>query len=139
MVLVDGAGIPLGVHLSAANRAEVHLAEATLAQVAVPRAGPGRPRQKPERVIADRAYDSRGLWERLGARGIDLIAPHLRHRKSRFQDGRKLRRYRRRWHVERTVAWLLSFRRLLVRWEHRIELYHAFLCLACALIVLRQF
>lgn len=139
MVLVDGAGIPLGVHLSSAQRAEVHLAEPTLAQVAVPRAGPGRPKQKPQRIIADRGYDSRALWQRLGTRGIDLIVPHLRHRRHRFQDGRKLRRYRRRWIIERTIGWLLSFRRLTVRYERRLDLYHAFLCLACVIITLRQF
>jgi transposase len=139
MVLVDGAGVPLGVHLSPANINEVALAEATLAAVAVPRHGPGRPKQKPRRVIADRGYDSRGLWQRLRQRGIDLIAPHLRTRQQRFQDGRKLRRYRRRWIIERTNAWLLSFRRLMVRHERRLELYGAFLHLACALIALRQF
>ncbi len=139
MVLVDGAGVPLGVHLSPANINEVALAEATLAEVAVPRQGPGRPKQKPRRVIADRGYDSRGLWQRLRQRGIDLIAPHLRTRRQRFQDGRKLRRYRRRWIIERTNAWLLSFRRLMVRHERRLELYRAFLHLACALIALRQF
>jgi len=139
MVLVDGTGIPLGVHLSPANRAEVELAEPTLAQVAVPRGGPGRPKQKPARLIADKGYDSRGLWERLGRRGIDLIVPHLSTRRHRFQDGRKLRRYRRRWIIERTISWLLSFRRLTVRYEHRLELYHAFVLIACMLVTLRKF
>jgi transposase len=139
MVLVDGAGLPLGVHLSAANRAEVQLAEPTLAQVAVPRGGPGRPKQKPARLIADRGYDSHGLWQRLGHRGIDLIAPHLSTRQHHFQDGRKLRRYRRRWIIERTISWLLSFRRLTVRYEHRLEHYHAFVLLACIVITLRRF
>lgn len=139
MVLVDGAGLPLGVHLSPAHRAEVQLAEPTLAQVAVPRAGPGRPKPKPARLIADRGYDSRGLWHRLRQRGIDLIVPHLRTRRHRFQDGRKLRRYRRRWIIERTISWLLSFRRLTVRYEHRLELYHAFVVLACIVITLRRF
>lgn len=139
MVLVDGQGLPRGVHLSPANINEVQLAEATLAQVVVPRHGPGRPKQKPCRLIADRGYDSRGLWQRLRQRGIDLIALHRRHCRHRYQDGRKLRRYRRRWIIERTNAWLLSFRRLMVRHEHRLELYGAFLHLACALIVLRQF
>ena len=78
MVLVDGTGLPLGIHLSAANINEVQLAEATLATVAVPRAGPGRPRQNPERIIADRGYDSRPLWGRFKRRGIQLIVPHLR-------------------------------------------------------------
>jgi transposase len=133
MVLVDGAGVPLGVHLSSANLAECKLAEATLEQVAKPQ------RQKLKRIIADRGYDSRDLHERMAIRGIDLLAPHLRTRTNRFQDGRKLRRYRRRWIIERTNAWLFNFRRLVVRYERRIETFRAFLYLACALIALRQF
>lgn len=121
------------------DRAECHLAEATLATVAVPRAGPGRPTQKPARIVADRGYDSRALWDRLRQRGIDLIVPHLRTRTVRYQDGRKLRRYRRRWIIERTNAWLLNFRRLTVRYDHKLEHYRAFVHLACSLITLRQF
>jgi transposase len=88
--------------------------------------------------VADRGYDSRALWLRLKRRGIELIAPHLRTRRHRFQDGRKLRRYRRRWIVERTNGWLLSFRRLTVRYEHKLELFTTFVHIACALIVLRR-
>jgi transposase len=139
MVLVDGQGIPLGVHLSPANLAESQLAEATLAQVAVPRAGRGRPKQKPTRIIADKGYDSRALWLRLKRRGIQLIAPHLSTRKHRFQDGRSLRRYKRRWLVERTNAWLHNFRRLVTRYDNKLEHYRAFLYAACMLITLRQF
>jgi transposase len=139
MVLVDGQGIPLGVHLSPANLAESHLAEATLAQGAVPRAGRGCPRQKPRRIIADKGYDSRPLWTRLKRRGIQLIAPHLSTRVHRYQDGRCLKRYRRRWIVERTNAWLHNFRRLVTRYENKIEHYRAFLYAACMLITLRQF
>jgi transposase len=73
----------------------------------------GRPRQKPLRVIAVRAYDGDPLRERLAARGIELVPPHRGNRsKPRTQDGRALPRYRRRWKVERTLAWLGSFRRL---------------------------
>jgi transposase len=127
------------VQLSPANRAESQLAEETLAQVAVPRAGPGRPKQKPERIVADRGYDSRKLWERLKRRGIQLIAPHIKTRKHRFQDGRCLRRYRHRWKSERTNAWLFNFRRLVTRYENKLEHYRAFLYAACMLITLRQF
>ena len=74
MVLVDGGGLPLGVRLESASPGEVTLAEATLAEVKVPRPK-GRPRSKPKRVIADRAYDSDPLRERLKKRGIDLIVP----------------------------------------------------------------
>jgi transposase len=139
MVLVDGKGIPLGVHLSSANRAEVHLAETTLDQVAVPRGGPGRPRKKPRRIVADKGYDCRGLHLRMKRKGILFIAPHLSNRKNQFQDGRHLRRYKRRWIVERTIAWLFNFRRLTVRYERKVELFQAFLFMACAIIALRQF
>jgi transposase len=139
MVLVDGKGVPLGVHLSPANLAESHLAEETLAQVAVPRRGPGRPKQKPQRIIADRGYDSRPLWLRLKQRGIQLIVPHLSNRVHRYQDGRTLRRYRRRWIIERTNAWLHNFRHLVTRYDNKIEHYRAFLYAACMLITLRQF
>ena len=139
MVVVDGQGIPLGNLLDAASPAEVTLLEPTLETIAVPRHGPGRPRKKPERVIYDKACDSDPLRQRLAKRGIELICPHRRHRvKPPLQDGRKLRRYRRRWKVERTFAWLGNFRRLLVRWEVHITMYQAFFHVACLLITLRQ-
>src|SRR3989441_12755478 len=99
MVLVDGQGLPLGVRLESAPPSEVKLAEATLAAVRVPRPK-GRPRQKPERVIADRGYDSDPLRQRLQKRGIELIAPYRKNNQERrYEDGRKLRRYQRRWIV----------------------------------------
>ncbi len=139
MMVVDGQGVPLGIHLASASPAEVKLLEPTLSTIAVPRVGPGRPRQKPKRLIVDKAYDSDPLRSRLARRGIDLIAPHRRNRKKgATQDGRKLRRYRRRWKVERTFAWLANFRRLVVRWERHLTMYLAFFHLACLLITLRR-
>jgi len=130
MVLVDGQGVPLGVHLSAATPAEHSLAIATLEERVT--------EHLPDRIIADKGYDARYLWTAMKERGVDLIAPHLRNRKNRYQDGRKLRRYRRRWIVERTNAWLFNFRRLVVRYEHKLENFRAFIHLACALIALRK-
>jgi transposase len=70
-------------------------------------------------VIANRACGSDPLRERLKKRGIDLIVPYRTNRvHKRFEDGRKLRRYRRRWIIGRTKAWLGQLRRLLVRREH---------------------
>ena len=139
MVLVDGKGVPLGMHLSSANRAECHLAEETLDQAIVPRRRSSAKPRRPQRIIADKAYDSRGLWEAMAERGVDLIVPHRSNRKNCYQDGRKLRRYRRRWIVERTFAWLFNFRRLFVRYERETRLFKAFICLAFALITLRRF
>jgi transposase len=139
MVVVDGQGVPLGIHLAAASPAEVKLLEPTLATIAVPRAGPGRPRQKPQRLIADKAYDSDPLRGRLKRRGIQLIVPHKRNRKKPpTQDGRPLRRYRKRWKVERTFSWFGNYRRLVVRWERSLTIYLAFFHLTCLLITLNQ-
>src|SRR5215469_12314498 len=140
MVVVDGEGIPLGKQLYSASPHEARLAEETLASIRVARRHrAGRPRQKALRVIADRAYDSDPLRERLAARGIELIAPHRWNRsKPRQQDGRALRRYRRRWKVERTLAWLGNFRRLVVRYDRSITIYEAFFHIACFMIVLRR-
>ena len=139
MVVVDGQGVPLGNHLDRASPAEVTLVERTLEQVRVPRVGRGRPRSKPERLIADRAYDSDPLRRRLKQRGIQLICPHRKNRsKAPTQDGRALRRYRRRWKIERTFAWLGNFRRLVVRYERRLSMYNAFFHVACLIIALRH-
>jgi transposase len=137
MVVVDGAGVPLGKHLDSASPAEVKLAEKTLAAIRVPTRG--RPRQKPERMIGDKAYDSDPLRKRLHRRGIELIAPHKRNRvRPPTQDGRALRRYRHRWIVERTIAWLGNFRRLVIRWDRSATIYQAFFHIACLMIVLRR-
>src|SRR6202171_1193488 len=140
MVVVDGRGLPLGEYLPSASPAEVRLAETTLAAIRVGRRHhPGRPRQKPVRVITDKAYDSDPLRKRLRQRGIELICPHKRNRvRPATQDGRALRRYKRRWIVERTNAWLGNFRRLVVRYDRSLTIYRAFFHIACFMIVLRR-
>jgi transposase len=140
MVVVDGRGIPLGDHLCSASPSEVRLAETTLAAIHVGRRHhAGRPRQKPLRVIADKGYDSDALRRRLRRRGILLIAPHRSHRRhTPPQDGRILRRYKRRWTIERTFAWLGNFRRLVVRYDRSLQIYRAFFHIACFMIVLRR-
>lgn len=138
MVVVDGSGIPLGSQITSASPAEVKLAESTLDRIQVPRSGRGRPKRKPQRVVADRAYDSGKLRLSLARRNIELVCPHRGNRKSpSMQDGRALKRYRKRWKVERTFAWLQNFRRLLVRQDRLISVYQGFFHLACALISLR--
>jgi transposase len=93
----------------------------------------------PERLIGDKAYDSNALDEQLMRDyGIEMIAPN-RDGNRRTQDGRKLRRYKRRWKVERFFAWLTAFRRIPIRYEYWIENYLGFLHLACIMILLRQF
>jgi transposase len=140
IVVVDGRDLPLGNYLHSASPAEVKLAETTLATIRVGRSHhAGRPRQKPVRVIADKAYDSDPLRKRLRQRGIELICPHNRNRvRPATQDGRALRRYRRRWIVERRNAWLGNFRHLVVRYDRSLTIYGAIFHIACFMIVLRR-
>lgn len=137
MLVVDGRGLPLGVLVASAREAEVHLAEPTLATVRVPR-WRGRPKTRPQEVVADKGYDSRGLRQALRRRGIKPCVPRLRNRKPR--PGRKpdLAGYRQRWVVERTFAWLGNYRRVLVRQERRVAIYQAFVILACVLLILTR-
>jgi len=71
---------------------------------------------------------------------VEMIAPHRRNRRVELtQDGRPLRRYRRRWKVERLFAWLQNSRRLVTRYEYHAENFLAFVQLACIMILLRGF
>lgn len=68
-----------------------------------------------------------------------MIAPHRRNRrKKKTQDGRKLKRYKKRWKIERLFAWLHNFRRLVIRYERRDENYLGFVQLGCVVILLRH-
>jgi Transposase and inactivated derivatives len=90
------------------------------------------------RLIGDKAYDSDPLDEELQSQGIELIAPHkVNRKKAATQDGRKLRRYKRRWRVERLIAWLQNFRRIATRFEYLAENYLGFVHLGCIVILLR--
>ena len=129
MAIADRQGLPVAVHVESATPHEVTLVHATLAERFV--------RQLPERLIGDNAYESDRLDAELARRGVELIAPHRKTRRHRTQDGRPLRRYRRRWKVERLFAWLQNFRRLVVRYERFPENFLGMLRLACCLILLR--
>jgi transposase len=132
MVLVDGAGLPLAVDVDSASPAEVGLIEPLIDEAVTPCV--------PERLVYDRAADSDPLRQRLASRGIELICPHRNGRvRPATQDGRPLRRFRRRWIIERTIGWLQAFRRLVTRYEFYSFLFHSFAKIACMMIVLRRF
>jgi len=140
MVLADGNGTPLGAYLDAATPSEISLVEKTLDAVSVRKASsPGRPRKRPKRLIGDKGYDSNKLRKKLKRMGIEPIFPaRSNHPNATDQDGRKLRRYRKRWIIERTFAWLGNFRRLVVRYERSVAIYSGFFSLACAISVLKR-
>lgn len=68
-----------------------------------------------------------------------MIAPNRSNRRLKTQDGRPLRRYLRRWKVDRLFAWLQNYRRLVTRWERHEENFLGFLHLGCNCILLRHF
>ena len=130
MAVADRNGLPIAVWIASGQRHETKLVVETLAARFLD--------PLPERLIGDRAYDSNGLDAELAAMGVQMIAPHNPTRKHITQDGRPLRRYRRRWHIERLFAWLQCARRLITRFEHKAENFLAFLKLRCAVILLRR-
>ena len=92
----------------------------------------------PERLIGDKAYDSDGLDTTLAEEyGIEMISPNRANR-GKTQDGRPLRRYKRRWKVERIFAWMQNYRRLVIRWEFHIENFLGFVHLACLHMMLKH-
>jgi transposase len=129
--VVDRNGTPLACLLSAANRNDHLLLEAALDAIPPIRRPRGRPRRRPDKLHADKAYDypasrrvcrKRNIKARIARRGID--------------SSQKLGRHH--WVVERTLAWLSRFRRLAIRYERRADIHQAFLTLGCAIICFQQ-
>ena len=114
MVIADASGLPLALHTDSAGPHEVTLVQATLDEIVTV----GQPR----RIIGDRAYDR---------------DPRNRKRPA-TQDGRPLRRYRRRWKIERLFAWLNTFKRTMARWDRFHQHFTAFVHLAFSMILLRR-
>ena len=128
--MVDRQGLPLHALLSPANRNESVYFEAVLDGIAPIKRPRGRPRQRPAKVHADKAYDIPRCHAYLRRRGIrDRIA------RIGIESSERLGRVR--WVAERTMAWLTDFRRLDVRYERREDIHLAFLHRGCALICLR--
>ena len=120
----------MAVYVDSATPHEVKLVVPTLLEMVIPEA--------PQNLVGDNAYDSDKLDSELSRYGIELISPHRSNRRHRTQDLRRLRRYRRRWKIERLFAWLQNFRRLVVRYERYAENLLAMPCLGCGMIPLRH-
>jgi transposase len=138
MLVTEGTGLPVGLHLDSAQKAEIHLATITLETVKV-RTPKGGTRTRPKHLTADKGYDSRRFRQYLRRRGIGHTIPPI-VRVGRFRQRRLPRfdpaRYAQRWIVERTTAWLQNYRRVLVRHERLLTTYRAFVVLACLMITL---
>jgi transposase len=131
IALADDHSLPLAVSIESASPHESQLVEGVLGHSFLD--------NLPMRLIGDKAYDSDRLDRDLAQRyGIEMIAPHRGERREPTQDGRPLRRYRRRWRVERLFAWLHHFRRLVIRWEYHVENFFGMVHLGCMKILFRS-
>lgn len=133
MAIADGNGLPIAISVGSATPHEVKLVEKTLMECMAP--------EFPERLIGDKAYDSDKLDKLLkDIWGIQLIAPHKANRRAKTtQDGRGLRRYKRRWKIERLFAWLQNYRRIGTRYEIKLANYLGFVHLGMMKILFRQY
>jgi len=130
IALADDHSLPLAVSIESASPHESQLVDGVLGHSFLD--------TLPARLIGDKAYDSDRLDRDLAERyGIEMIAPHRGERRTPTQDGRPLRRYRRRWRVERLFAWLHHFRRLVIRWEYHVENFFGMVRLGCMQILFR--
>ena len=131
LLLTDGNDTPLAATITAANVSEVHAIETLVDECSAA--------CRPRRLLYDKAADADWLRENLQARGIELICPHRENRtKPPTQDGRSLRRYKRRYRIERSISWLQNCRRLITRWEWYPELFEGFVHLACLYTILQR-
>jgi transposase len=129
MAVATAASVPLAVTVDSASPHESKLVDETLAGSFLD--------ELPERLIGDKAFDSDPLDRHLAEDyGIEMIAPN-RENRSPTQDRRALRRYKRRWAVERLFAWLQWFRRLVTRYEFHADNFLGMLRLGCMTIMLR--
>ena len=132
-VVTDRSGLPLGAATAAANVSECALLMPALADVPVP-IPVGTP------VVADRGHDSDPLRDEVEGEGLRPVIPHRKSRvKPSRNDGRHLRRYRRRWVVERTNAWLHCYRGLAVRWSYYSFMHVGLVYLSFIHLALQRF
>jgi transposase len=130
-LLVDGSGLPLAWTLTGGNRNDITQLLALLDLVPPVRGRVGRPRRRPDSLLADRGYDHDKYRRLVWKRGVK---PVIARRQA--EHGTGLGRHR--WVVERTFAWLHNRRRLLLRTDRQHETHEAFLSLACCLICWRR-
>ena len=136
-LVVDGNGIPLAIALSAGHRHEMTMAQQTVEAIRVPRRR-GRPRTRPGGLAADKGYDAGWFRRWLRGRGIRASIPRLSNRKRHPGRPPSLSKAlsSHRWVVERTFAWLNSWRGIAVRYARRAYIYRGAIVLAAITICL---
>lgn len=128
--MVDRRGIPLTIMLTAANTHDSMVFEELVDGIEpIKGSGRGRPRKRPGKLHADKAYASKRCRDVLKRRGIKA-----RIARKGVESSERLGRHR--WVVERTLAWFSKYRRLTIRYERRDDIHEAFLSLGCSLICL---
>lgn len=132
MIMVDAKGLPIAVNTGNASPHESTLVEPLFDFMVTV--------DFPEKLIGDKAYDSDKLDAAMAEKGVEMISPHRANRKpeNKTQDGRQLRRYKRRWTVERTIGWLQNYRRLCIRWEKSTAMFQGFIHLTCSLLLMKE-
>jgi transposase len=129
VVVGSSKSVPLAQTIHSASPSATKMIEPTLDKLT----------GKPKRAVMDKEFDSDKFRDRIAARGIDPIIPYRYWAvERRYDDGRKLRRYKKRWVIERLFAWLGNFRRLVVRYERKSMMFQAFVHVAFMLIARRQ-
>ena len=139
-MLTDGRDVPLGAAIAGAKRNDHKLMHATLEAIPVRRPKPTR--RRPQHLCLDEGYDyaePRAIVARRRAPGaVEFgFTLHLRTRGEEIKAKRHARAKARRWVVERTHSWMNRFRRILIRWEKKVENYFGMLHLVCAFITYR--
>jgi len=131
-LIVDGQGTPLAIEHTGANVHDSEMAIALVDGIPPIKQPRGRPRRRPDEVLADRAYDAE-----------EKIRKPLRRRKTKpliakrnTENGSGLGKFR--YVVEAAFDWLFNQRRLRVRYEKRDDIHQAFLIIGCSLICWRR-
>ena len=130
--MVAADGLPLAVLVSGANRHDSIFVQPILDGLpAVKGAGRGRPRRRPGKLHADKGYDNRRVRCYLARRGITA-----RIARRGIESSQRLGKHR--WVVERTVGWLLAFRRLALRYDRTATTINALAKFAITVICARR-
>jgi len=137
--LVDGRGLPLVIVVTTGPAGDSPALPRLLAELRVPRPGPGRPRTTPDALLGDKAYSARAHRADLRARGVKVVIPEradqISNRKNRGSAGGRpvgfdAEEYKNRNVVERAFNRLKNWRGLATRYDKHAIVYRGGMVLA---------